>query len=59
VREASPNEVTEAEGEFEFRYVFELKGEADNAHWSSEMTYEYPNKIIVTSKILLPQVHSE
>jgi TonB family protein len=49
------NAVPGAKGEFEFRYVFELKGEADNAHWSSEMTYEYPNKVTVTSKVLLLQ----
>jgi len=49
------NGVPEAEGEFEFRYAFELKGEADNAHWSSEMTYEYPNKVTVTSKALVLQ----
>jgi hypothetical protein len=49
------NAVPGAEGEFEFRYVFELKGEADGAHWSSEMTCEYPNKVTVTSKALLLQ----
>jgi hypothetical protein len=49
----APDGVPEAEGEFEFRYVFTLEGEADSAHWSSEMTYEYPNKITVTSKALL------
>jgi hypothetical protein len=49
------NGVPEAKGEFEFRYVFELKGEADNAHWSSEMTYGYPNKVTVRSKALLLQ----
>jgi TonB family protein len=43
------------ETEFEWQYVFELKGEADNAHWSSEMAYEYPNKVTVTSKALLLQ----
>jgi TonB family protein len=45
--------VPEGQREFEFRYVFELKGEADNAHWSSQTTYEYPNKATVTSKVLL------
>jgi TonB family protein len=49
------NAVPEAEGEFELRYVFELKGQADSAHWSSEMAYEYPNKVTVTSKALLLQ----
>ncbi len=47
------NGVLQAEREFEFRYVFELKGEANNAHWSSEMAYEYPNKVTVTSEALL------
>jgi len=41
------------ETEFEWQYVFELKGEADERHWSSETTYEYPNKVTVMAKVLL------
>jgi TonB family protein len=51
----APTDMAKTEREFELRYVFELKGEGDNAHWSSEMTYEYPDTVTVTSKALLLQ----
>jgi len=41
------------ETEFEWQYVFELNGETGDTHWSSETTYEYPNKVTVTAKVLL------
>jgi TonB family protein len=51
----APTDTAKSEREFELQYVFALTGEADSAHWSSEMTYEYPDRVTVTSKALLLQ----
>jgi hypothetical protein len=36
--------------EFDFIYVFELRGVAPSDHPCSLMRYEYPNRVTITSK---------
>jgi TonB family protein len=36
--------------EFNFTYVFELKGVSYDSHPCSALTYEYPDKVTITSK---------
>jgi TonB family protein len=36
--------------EFSYTYVFQLKGVSSESHPSAELTYEYPDKVTVTSK---------
>jgi TonB family protein len=48
----SPAQSRRASGgpEFNFIYVFSLKGVSFVSHPCSAMTYEYPNKVVVTSE---------
>lgn len=39
-----------AESEFDFSYVFQLKGASDAPLQCSALTYEYPNKVTIVSE---------
>jgi len=39
-----------AESEFDFNYVFELKGVSEASVQCSQLTYEYPDKVTITSE---------
>ena len=39
-----------SESEFDFTYVFELRGETESSRPCSSLTYEYPNKVTIVSE---------